>query len=130
MTRRPWLGDDDVRTTPFFDPFWVPLYPNQTMFHGMVKPVTSSANGDETLQMVDLHPSNLIANFVPPCLKTNMASVNSPCRTPKKKDTLVLEILEWKVQYGLVRNGAIWKLYGTTYESVRNTAADGMKLEY
>lgn len=100
------------------------------MFHGMVKPVASSANGDETLQMVDLHPGNLIANFVPPCLKTDMTGVDSPCRTPKEKDPLVLEILEWQVQYCLVRNGAIWKLYGTIDESVRNTAADGMKLEY
>lgn len=124
MARRPRLGDDDVRPSPPLDPFWVPLNANQTMFHGMVEPVTSSANGDETLQVVNLYPSNLIADFITPCLETSIASVHRPRSTPEKEDTFILKILERKVDYGLVRNGAIRKLYDTTHQSVQNDGTE------
>lgn len=120
MACRPRLGDDNVRATPFLDPLRIPLNADQTMFHGMVKPMASSANGDETLQMVDFYPSNLVADFVPPCLETSIPSVHGPRSTPKEEDTLILEILERKVNYGLVRDGTIRKLYGGTYRSIRN----------
>ena len=62
------------------------------------------------MEVVDLDPSNLVAEVVPPAFQAGVSGFHGACGTPEEYQAGGLEVFEREVYDGLVGAGAVWEL--------------------
>ena len=62
------------------------------------------------MKVVDLDPSNLVAEVVPPAFQAGVSGFHSACGAPEEDQAGGLEVFEREVYDGLVGAGAVWEL--------------------
>mmetsp|Transcript_38175 Transcript_38175/g.61807 ORF Transcript_38175/g.61807 Transcript_38175/m.61807 type:complete len:266 (+) Transcript_38175:703-1500(+) len=104
------LGNNDVAINVAID-VWIALDANEAVLLGMIDPVTRAACSDDALQLIGLHPHNLVYPLVPPDSQAFTSCLHCTTSHPQENQAIVLKSLQGHRSHLLIRKGAVRQLH-------------------
>mmetsp|Transcript_73326 Transcript_73326/g.218871 ORF Transcript_73326/g.218871 Transcript_73326/m.218871 type:complete len:422 (-) Transcript_73326:1081-2346(-) len=117
------LTDDDIAVQVPVQ-FGVPLDTDEAVLLGVVDPVTSSAGANDSLQLVRLHPNDLLYPLVPPDAEAVACQLHGPAGDPQEDHPVLVDLAYLEVSNLVVGERPVGQLHVDVPRRVGHDDAD------